>query len=110
MNLVAPVADLTCDIKKEVANTNSLLQSPAPFATGEDRSAGVHDRDLRMHRQQGHWCHHRASLQAEVRLDTGPSEDLEPFLPAVVDAASSIDKTHACVEKLAGCRLDWYSF
>ncbi|CAE7447731.1 TEF3 [Symbiodinium pilosum] len=31
------------------------------------------------------------------------NKDLEPFLPAVVDAASSIDKTHACVEKLAGC-------
>ena len=31
------------------------------------------------------------------------NKDLEPFLPAVVDAASSIDKTHSCVEKLAGC-------
>ena len=31
------------------------------------------------------------------------NKDLEPFLPAVVDAASSIDKTHNCVEKLAGC-------
>ena len=24
------------------------------------------------------------------------NKDLEPFLPAVVDAASSIDKTHSC--------------
>merc|ERR1719230_1062787 len=29
--------------------------------------------------------------------------DLEPFLPAVVEAASSITNTHKCVEKLAGC-------
>merc|ERR1719512_417914 len=31
------------------------------------------------------------------------NKDLEPFLPAVVDAASSISNTHRCVEKLAGC-------
>jgi len=32
------------------------------------------------------------------------AQDLEPFLPAVVDAASSIDKTHSCVEKCLGFR------
>merc|ERR1719160_2496246 len=31
------------------------------------------------------------------------NKDLEPFLPAVVEAASSISNTHQCVEKLAGC-------
>ena len=31
------------------------------------------------------------------------NKDLEPFLPSVVKAAQSIDCTHACVEKLAGC-------
>jgi elongation factor 3 len=31
------------------------------------------------------------------------NKDLEPFLPYVTQAASSLDNTHACVEKLAGC-------
>merc|ERR1719262_579045 len=31
------------------------------------------------------------------------NKDLEPFLPSVVAAAKSIDDTHACVKKLAGC-------
>merc|ERR1719159_2236541 len=31
------------------------------------------------------------------------NKDLEPFLPAVVEAAQSISNTHSCVEKLAGC-------
>merc|ERR1719161_2858127 len=31
------------------------------------------------------------------------NKDLEPFLSAVIDAAQSIDKTHRCVEALAGC-------
>merc|ERR1712048_584335 len=31
------------------------------------------------------------------------NRDLEPFLPAVVDAASSIANTHKCVDALAGC-------
>merc|ERR1719182_637160 len=31
------------------------------------------------------------------------NKDLEPFLPAVVDAAQSITSTHKCVEALAGC-------
>merc|ERR1719311_1790331 len=31
------------------------------------------------------------------------NKDLEPFLPAVVEAAQSISNTHKCVEKLAGC-------
>eukprot|EP00972_Heterocapsa_arctica_P071361 10542506-Heterocapsa_arctica.AAC.1 len=31
------------------------------------------------------------------------NRDLEPFLPYVVQAAQSINDTHACVEKLAGC-------
>jgi len=31
------------------------------------------------------------------------NRDLEPFLPSVIEAASSISNTHKCVEKLAGC-------
>merc|ERR1719247_1141854 len=31
------------------------------------------------------------------------NRDLEPFLPFVVEAAQSLDHTHKCVEKLAGC-------
>merc|ERR1711972_987030 len=31
------------------------------------------------------------------------NKDLDPFLDAVVEAAQSIDKTHKCVERLAGC-------
>merc|ERR1719183_211039 len=31
------------------------------------------------------------------------NKDLEPFLPVVIEAASSIQNTHKCVEKLAGC-------
>ena len=31
------------------------------------------------------------------------NKDLNPFIDAVVDAAQSIDKTHKCVERLAGC-------
>lgn len=65
VNLVAPVADLTCDIKKEVKTAALECMTAICGCTG--------------------------------------NKDLEPFLPAVVDAASSIDKTHACVEKLAGC-------
>ena len=37
-----------------------------------------------------------------VELASRGNKDLEPFLPAVVDAASSIDKTHNCVEKRPG--------
>merc|ERR1712060_306689 len=31
------------------------------------------------------------------------NKDLEPFLPYVVEAASSISNTHKCVDRLAGC-------
>merc|ERR1719333_1246874 len=31
------------------------------------------------------------------------NKDLEPFLPAVIEAAQSIKNTHKCVERLAGC-------
>merc|ERR1719271_929442 len=31
------------------------------------------------------------------------NKDVEPFLPAVVEAAQSINDTHSCVKKLAGC-------
>merc|ERR1711972_489400 len=31
------------------------------------------------------------------------NKDLDPFLDAVVEAAQSLDKTHKCVERLAGC-------
>merc|ERR1719158_1164130 len=31
------------------------------------------------------------------------NKDLEPFLPSVIEAAQSINDTHACVKKLAGC-------
>ncbi|CAK9004790.1 unnamed protein product [Durusdinium trenchii] len=65
VNLVSPVADLTCDIKKEVKQAALECMTSICNCTG--------------------------------------NKDLEPFLPAVVDAASSIDKTHSCVEKLAGC-------
>merc|ERR1719310_2684954 len=65
VNLVGPVADLTCDIKKEV------------------KAAAL-------------------ECMAAISRCTG-NRDLEPFLPAVVEAASSISNTHQCVEKLAGC-------
>jgi elongation factor 3 len=39
---------------------------------------------------------------AKICKCTGNS-DLDPFLDAVVDAAQSLDKTHKCVERLAGC-------
>merc|ERR1719214_465760 len=31
------------------------------------------------------------------------NKDLEPFIPSVVEAAQSINDTHACVKALAGC-------
>jgi elongation factor 3 len=65
VNMVAAVADLTCDIKKEV------------------KAAAV-------------------ECMTDICNCTG-NKDLEPFLPAVVEAAQSISNTHACVEKLAGC-------
>jgi elongation factor 3 len=65
VNLVGPVADLTCDIKKEVKLAALECMTAISQCTG--------------------------------------NKDLEPFLPAVVEAASSISNTHQCVEKLAGC-------
>merc|ERR1719446_585536 len=65
VQLVSPVADLTCDIKKEV------------------KAAAV-------------------ECMTAICNCTG-NKDLEPFLPAVVEAAQSISNTHKCVEKLAGC-------
>jgi elongation factor 3 len=65
VTLVAPVADLTCDIKKEV------------------KTAAI-------------------DCMAAISKCTG-NKDLEPFLPSVIEAASSITNTHKCVEKLAGC-------
>merc|ERR1719498_2357696 len=65
VHLVSPVADLTCDIKKEVKLAVIECMRAISGCTG--------------------------------------NKDLEPFLPAVVEAASSIANTHQCVEKLAGC-------
>merc|ERR1719207_86224 len=65
VDLISPVAELTCDIKKEV------------------KAAAVE------------------SLTS-VSGCTG-NKDLEPFLPAVVEAAQSIQNTHRCVDALAGC-------
>ena len=65
VNLVTPVADLTCDIKKEV------------------KAAAV-------------------TCMTAITKCTG-NKDLEPFLPSIIQAASSFANTHACVEKLAGC-------
>jgi len=65
VNLVTPVADLTCDIKKEV------------------KAAAV-------------------TCMTAICKCTG-NRDLEPFLPAVIDAAQSIANTHSCVDQLAGC-------
>lgn len=65
VTLVSPVADLTCDIKKEVKQAAIECMTAICNCTG--------------------------------------NRDLEPFLPFVVEAASSISNTHACVEKLAGC-------
>merc|ERR1719456_1975673 len=64
-NLISAVADLTCDIKKDVKEAALACMSAIAACTG--------------------------------------NKDLEPFLPSVVDAASSITNTHACVERLAGC-------
>merc|ERR1719281_2143238 len=64
-NMISPVADLTCDIKKEVKEAALSCMTAITQCTG--------------------------------------NKDLEPFLPAVVEAASSISNTHQCVEKLAGC-------
>jgi elongation factor 3 len=65
VTLCAPVAELTCDIKKEVKAAALACMTAIAGCTG--------------------------------------NRDLEPFLPAVIDAASSISHTHKCVEKLAGC-------
>jgi len=63
--LVTPVADLTCDIKKEVKAAAVVCMTAICGCTG--------------------------------------NKDLEPFLPSVILAARSIDNTHSCVDKLAGC-------
>merc|ERR1719498_605465 len=63
--LVQPVAELTCDIKKEVKAAALKCMTAISACTG--------------------------------------NKDLEPFLPAVVDAAQSITSTHKCVDALAGC-------
>merc|ERR1719281_148555 len=65
VHLVSPVADLTCDVKKEVKTAAVACMEAICGCTG--------------------------------------NKDLEPFLPAVIDAAQSISNTHKCVEKLAGC-------
>jgi len=65
VTLAMPVAELTCDIKKEVKEAATACMTAICNCTG--------------------------------------NKDLEPFLPFVVKAAQSIDNTHACVEKLAGC-------
>merc|ERR1719373_700298 len=65
VTLAVPVAELTCDIKKDVKETATNCMTAICNCTG--------------------------------------NKDLEPFLPSVVKAAQSIDSTHACVEKLAGC-------
>merc|ERR1719281_2007439 len=63
VNLVTPVADLTCDIKKEVKAAAIACMTAICGCTG--------------------------------------NKDLEPFLPSVIEAASSIVNTHKCVERLA---------
>merc|ERR1712190_82046 len=65
VDLVAPVAELTCDIKKEVKAAATECMTKISACTG--------------------------------------NKDLDPFLDAVVEAAPSLDKTHKCVERLAGC-------
>merc|ERR1719379_1722718 len=65
VELVAPVAELTCDIKKEVKTAATDCMRAISACTG--------------------------------------NKDLDPFLDAVVEAAQSLDKTHKCVERLAGC-------
>merc|ERR1719210_3158304 len=65
VTLAMPVAELTCDIKKDVKEAATACMTAICNCTG--------------------------------------NKDLEPFLPFVVKAAQSIDSTHACVEKLAGC-------
>jgi len=65
VDLISPVAELTCDIKKEVKAAALECMTAICGCTG--------------------------------------NKDLEPFLPAVVEAASSINNTHKCVDKLAGC-------
>jgi elongation factor 3 len=65
VDLVAPVAELTCDIKKEVKTAATECMTKISACTG--------------------------------------NKDLDPFLDAVVEAAQSLDKTHKCVERLAGC-------
>jgi len=65
VNLAMPIAELTCDIKKEVGAAALECMTAICNCTG--------------------------------------NKDLEPFLPSVVAAAKSIDDTHACVKKLAGC-------
>jgi elongation factor 3 len=65
VDLVQPVSELTCDIKREV------------------KIAAI-------------------ECMTKISACTG-NKDLDPFLDAVVDAAQSLDKTHKCVERLAGC-------
>jgi len=63
--LCTAVAELTCDIKKEVKLAALACMGAITACTG--------------------------------------NRDLEPFLPSVVEAASSLTHTHSCVKKLAGC-------
>jgi len=65
VSLCSPVAELTCDIKKEVKAAALACMTAIAACSG--------------------------------------NKDLVPFLPSVVEAASSITNTHKCVEKLAGC-------
>merc|ERR1712232_774930 len=65
IDLVQPVAELTCDIKKEIKAAACECMTKICACTG--------------------------------------NKDLDPFLDAVVEAAQSLDKTHKCVERLAGC-------
>jgi len=65
VSLVTPVAELTCDIKKEVKTAAAECMTSICSCTG--------------------------------------NRDLEPFLPAVSEAAASLANTHKCVDQLAGC-------
>merc|ERR1711985_72194 len=60
-----PIAELTCDIKKEVSEAAVECMTAICDCTG--------------------------------------NKDLQPFLPSVIEAAQSINDTHACVKALAGC-------
>ena len=87
LNLIAPVADLICVIKKDAAHPKDA-RVRAPRCAGEDRDAGVRDHHLQLHWQQGtgfgRSVHYTPPADA---CSIHALQDLEPLLQGVANAA-----------------------